>query len=127
MRYIFHATHKVPHAEERPEGASPSTLHGNAAGPLSEGLAPIVSLRGVGKRFPSGLEALSGIDLTVVRGEFLSLLGPSGCGKSTLLRIVAGLTPPTAGSCELALGGGAEKPAPAGRIGFVFQDPTLMP
>jgi NitT/TauT family transport system ATP-binding protein len=84
-------------------------------------------LRDVGKRFASGLEALSHIDLDVERGEFFSLLGPSGCGKSTLLRIVAGLTPPTAGSCELALGGAAGKSIPAGRIGFVFQDPTLMP
>lgn len=75
------------------------------------------------KRFSSGLEALAGIDLAVRQGEFLSLLGPSGCGKSTLLRIVAGLIEPTAGSCALQLAGGRA----AGRIGFVFQDPTLMP
>jgi NitT/TauT family transport system ATP-binding protein len=85
------------------------------------GDAPILELRGVTKRFGSGLEALAGIDLSVARGEFLSLLGPSGCGKSTLLRIVAGLTPPSAGTCRLELDN-----AP-GRIGFVFQDPTLMP
>jgi NitT/TauT family transport system ATP-binding protein len=78
-------------------------------------------LRGVTKRFRSGLEALAGIDLKVARGEFLSLLGPSGCGKSTLLRIIAGLTPPSAGTCRSVL-----DHAP-GRIGFVFQDPTLMP
>ena len=83
--------------------------------------APILELRNVSKRFGSGLEALTGIDLTVARGEFLSLLGPSGCGKSTLLRIVAGLIPPSAGDCRLAV-----DRAP-GRIGFVFQDPTLMP
>ncbi|HWB51020.1 MAG TPA: ABC transporter ATP-binding protein [Stellaceae bacterium] len=82
---------------------------------------PILALRGVGKRFASGLEALSGIDLAVARGEFLSLLGPSGCGKSTLLRIVAGLSPPSAGDRRLLV-----DRAP-GRIGFVFQDPTLMP
>jgi NitT/TauT family transport system ATP-binding protein len=81
----------------------------------------ILELRGVGKRFASGLEALSGIDLSVSRGEFLSLLGPSGCGKSTLLRIVAGLTGPSAGTCRLGV---SREP---GRIGFVFQDPTLMP
>jgi NitT/TauT family transport system ATP-binding protein len=81
----------------------------------------ILQLQGVAKRFASGVEALSGIDLSVARGEFLSLLGPSGCGKSTLLRIVAGLTPPSAGACRLAA---SHVP---GRIGFVFQDPTLMP
>jgi NitT/TauT family transport system ATP-binding protein len=82
-------------------------------------------LRGVGKRFASGLEALAGIDLDVTRGEFLSLLGPSGCGKSTLLRIVAGLSEPTTGNCRLDAEPDAT--ARAGRIGFVFQDPTLMP
>jgi NitT/TauT family transport system ATP-binding protein len=88
---------------------------------------PVVALRGVGKRFASGVEALAGIDLAVGRGEFLSLVGPSGCGKSTLLRIVAGLTPPTDGTCRLSLGETAGAAIPAGRIGFVFQDPTLMP
>jgi NitT/TauT family transport system ATP-binding protein len=87
----------------------------------------VVVLRGVTKRFASGLKALGGVDLTVARGEFLSLLGPSGCGKSTLLRIVAGLSEPSGGDCELHLGGRTGKAVPAGHIGFVFQDPTLMP
>jgi NitT/TauT family transport system ATP-binding protein len=88
---------------------------------------PVVQLQGVTKRFASGLEALGGVDLSVARGEFLSLLGPSGCGKSTLLRIVAGLSPPTGGSCRLQLAGQSHNAIPAGHIGFVFQDPTLMP
>ncbi len=67
------------------------------------------------------MEALRGIDLAVSRGEFLSLVGPSGCGKSTLLRIVAGLSEPSAGTCRLGIS------RASGRIGFVFQDPTLMP
>ncbi len=83
--------------------------------------APILELINVSKRFGSGLEALAAVDLRVGRGEFLSLLGPSGCGKSTLLRIVAGLTPPSAGDCRLAID------RASGRLGFVFQDPTLMP
>ena len=87
----------------------------------------VAVLQGVTKRFASGLEALGGVDLAVARGEFLSLLGPSGCGKSTLLRIVAGLSEPTSGSCELHLGGQSGRAIPAGHIGFVFQDPTLMP
>ncbi len=99
---------------------------------ITKSSPPIVELRGVGKRFAADVEALSGIDLSVARGEFVSLLGPSGCGKSTLLRIIAGLLAPSTGSCHLAIGGGTvitptRTAIPTGRIGFVFQDPTLMP
>ena len=83
--------------------------------------AAIVSLRNVGKTFERGTVALDGFDLSVREGEFVSLLGPSGCGKSTALRIVAGLSAPTAGAVEWA------DATHAGRIGFVFQEPTLMP
>ena len=83
-------------------------------------MPPLVRLAGVAKRFGSGTAALSGIDLAIGAGEFLSLLGPSGCGKSTLLRLVAGLAEPSAGT--VAWAGGAPP-----RIGFVFQDATLMP
>ena len=81
--------------------------------------ATIVSLRHVGKTFDSGTTALAGFDLDVRGGEFVSLLGPSGCGKSTALRIVAGLSAPSAGTVAWPQG---ER-----RIGFVFQEPTLMP
>jgi NitT/TauT family transport system ATP-binding protein len=57
----------------------------------------------------------------------LSLLGPSGCGKTTLLRIIAGLSRPSAGERHLALAPADCRFLAAGRIGFVFQDPTLMP
>jgi NitT/TauT family transport system ATP-binding protein len=88
---------------------------------------PIVSLRRIAKRFRSGVSALDPIDLDIGRGEFLSLLGPSGCGKTTLLRIVAGLTEPSVGERHLALADADRGAAAKGRIGFVFQDPTLMP
>jgi NitT/TauT family transport system ATP-binding protein len=88
---------------------------------------PIVSLRGVDKRFNSGMMALDTIGLDIRRGEFLSLLGPSGCGKTTLLRIIAGLSQPSAGERRLALDGAQRQGPATGRIGFVFQDPTLMP
>ncbi len=81
----------------------------------------IVSLHKVGKTFANGIRALDGLDLVVREGEFVSLLGPSGCGKSTALRIVAGLSAASDGSVAWS-----EQPA-AGRIGFVFQEPTLMP
>src|SRR6202040_1199051 len=97
-------SNNIPHAEERPKGASRST-HDAGAAPFSNTDAEqIVVLSGVGKRFASGLEALDGIDLSVARGEFLSLLGPSGCGKSTLLRIIAGLSEPSRGTCQVSLG-----------------------
>jgi len=81
----------------------------------------LLTLSGIGLRYGTGTLALDGVDLTVRRGEFLSLLGPSGCGKSTLLRIVAGLMAPTVGRVDWSA-----PPRPGG-IGFVFQEPTLMP
>jgi NitT/TauT family transport system ATP-binding protein len=85
----------------------------------------IVALRSVSKTFPNGTAALAGLDLDVRAGEFLSLLGPSGCGKSTALRIIAGLSEPSMGSIEWQA---ASIPADRRhRIGFVFQEPTLMP
>jgi NitT/TauT family transport system ATP-binding protein len=87
---------------------------------------PVVSLRGVGKTFGTGTRALDGLDLDVHAGEFLSLLGPSGCGKSTALRIIAGLSEPSRGSVlwsDLSQSGEDR----AQGIGFVFQEPTLMP
>ncbi len=77
----------------------------------------------IGRRFPGGVEALAGISLDLAAGDFVALLGPSGCGKSTLLRLIAGLDPPDSGSLAWAEG---RPPAP-GEIGFVFQDPTLLP
>src|SRR5262249_41254994 len=87
----------------------------------------IVTLRSIGKRFGSGIEALHAIDLDIGRGEFLSVLGPSGCGKTTLLRIIAGLSEPSTGIRRLSLATDAGGQIQSGRIGFVFQDPTLMP
>jgi NitT/TauT family transport system ATP-binding protein len=86
---------------------------------------PLVALRGVSKTFPTGTHALSGLDLEVRLGEFLALLGPSGCGKSTALRIIAGLSEPTEGAVEWAAT--ATSAGNENRIGFVFQEPTLMP
>jgi NitT/TauT family transport system ATP-binding protein len=81
---------------------------------------PVVELRGVSKRYANGTLALSGLDLVLRDGEFVSLLGPSGCGKSTVLRLVAGLGEPSAGRIDWQT---AARPD----IGFVFQEATLMP
>jgi len=82
-------------------------------------VTPLVALRGIDKVYSNGVQALKGLDLSVQEGEFLSLLGPSGCGKSTVLRLIAGLGDKSAGSIEWS--------SLQHEIGFVFQDPTLMP
>jgi NitT/TauT family transport system ATP-binding protein len=82
-----------------------------------------VNLRGVTKIYDNGVMALGPFDLDVRKGEFVSLLGPSGCGKSTALGLIAGLIAPTTGTVGVTQGrvrGGRS-------IGFVFQEPTLMP
>ena len=79
----------------------------------------MIRLRGVSKRFPNGTEALRDLSFTVPEKQFVSLLGPSGCGKSTALRLVAGLLAADSGDIAYPQG----KPD----IGFVFQEPTLMP
>jgi NitT/TauT family transport system ATP-binding protein len=86
---------------------------------------PIVALHGVAKTFANGIAALDNFDLDVRRGEFLTLLGPSGCGKSTALRLIAGLGEPTQGAIAWS-GSNNDKQSSPG-IGFVFQEPTLMP
>jgi NitT/TauT family transport system ATP-binding protein len=90
---------------------------------------PAVELVGVAKAFPTARGgqtlAVTGIDLTVAPGEFLSLIGPSGCGKSTLLRLVADLVQPTAGIVRVN-----GKPARQGRLdqdyGIAFQQAGLL-
>ena len=90
---------------------------------------PVVRLSGVEKIFSRGSQpvttALTGIDLEIGRGEFVSLIGPSGCGKSTLLRVVGDLIEPTSGTVSVN-----GKPASRARLdrdyGMVFQAPVLM-
>ena len=84
--------------------------------PHTEAL-PLLGFEDVAMTFPGGTVALSGVDLTVGRGEFVSVVGPSGCGKSTLLRIASGLETASAGKVTLA----------TDHIAYVFQDATLLP
>ena len=76
-----------------------------------------LSFDGIGMIFPDGTEALREITFSIAKGEFVTVVGPSGCGKSTLLRIAAGLLKPTAGDVEVD----------RDRLGYVFQDATLLP
>ena len=84
----------------------------------------LVEFRAAGKTFPNGTDALDGLSLGVGEHEFVSLVGPSGCGKSTALRMMAGLAAPSSGSISGSLPRTASGVAD---IGFVFQEPTLMP
>jgi NitT/TauT family transport system ATP-binding protein len=95
--------------------------------PISTAATPrpvVVSVRRVSKQFSNGTLAVRDVDLDLHQGEFVSLLGPSGCGKSTLLRMIAGLGETSAGTMtwpgQAAQNRGFD-------LGFVFQEPTLMP
>ena len=88
----------------------------------------MLRISGISKRFeaPHGgvTSALDGVDLSVGRGEIIGIVGTSGCGKSTLLRIVGGLDVPSAGTVEID---GRAVAGPNPQVGFIFQEPRLMP
>lgn len=89
-------------------------------------VAPALRLHELRKRFGK-VEAVAGVDLSLRRGEFLTLLGPSGSGKTTMLKMIAGFERPSSGT--IALGGrdvSALSPAERG-IGVVFQQYALFP
>jgi NitT/TauT family transport system ATP-binding protein len=79
---------------------------------------PVIRFRSVGKRYSDGTVALRDTTFAVRAGEFVTIVGPSGCGKSTILRIASNLIAPTTGVVETAS---------SGELGYVFQDPTLLP
>jgi NitT/TauT family transport system ATP-binding protein len=87
----------------------------------------LLQLAGVSKTFTNKTLALEGVDLTVRPGEFLTLLGPSGCGKSTLLKMIAGLSAPTTGTIDWPTSSYDALGEPDRLLGFVFQEPTLLP
>jgi NitT/TauT family transport system ATP-binding protein len=90
----------------------------------SAGEGRYIAFDGVAKRYGAGAPILQGIDLSVRRGEFVSLIGPSGCGKSTMLKLVAGLTAVSEGTLTVD----GMTPVNAREIvSFIFQDATLLP
>jgi NitT/TauT family transport system ATP-binding protein len=97
------------------------------AGRGAGGVRPLVSVRDLSKKFSNGTLALRDVDLDLFPGEFVSLLGPSGCGKSTLLRIISGLSEPSAGTMDWPTATYDADGNPERGLGFVFQEPTLMP
>ncbi|MBO0728450.1 MAG: ABC transporter ATP-binding protein [Acidimicrobiaceae bacterium] len=89
----------------------------DVAGRIGSAVGAGLAFEDVSLVYPDGTHALANIDLIVAPGEFVSLVGPSGCGKSTVLRLASGLLAPTTGSIAVEVD----------QLGYVFQDPTLMP
>ena len=90
---------------------------------------PIIEARQVGKRYTNAengevFQALKGVDLTVKKGEFVSLIGPSGCGKTTLLKMIDGLVTHDEGDL---LVGGKPVDGPGRDRAVVFQNFALLP
>ena len=97
------------------------------SGPQTAAARPLLRLEGISKTFGNGVTALTDINLTIRPGEFVSLLGPSGCGKSTLLKLIASLTPPSSGLIDWPQSSYDAIGTPEPALGFVFQEPTLLP
>lgn len=87
---------------------------------------PLIELDNVYKQYGTGVVAVRDMSLTIEQGQFVSFLGPSGCGKSTALRMIAGLSEVSAGKIRVN-GHAPGKGSGPHDIGFVFQEPTLMP
>jgi NitT/TauT family transport system ATP-binding protein len=100
--------------------------HGGAAAQVG---APVVEARGLGLTFATAdgpVQALTGLDLTISKGDFVSFIGPSGCGKTTFLRAIAALETPTEGT--LTVNGMSPDAARRARAyGYVFQAAGLYP
>lgn len=94
---------------------------------MQQNAPAFVRMEGVGHRYdpaPGSPFAVQGIDLDILRHEFVAVVGPSGCGKSTLLRMVAGLLLPSEGTVSVF---GKQVTGPRDDVGIVFQKPTLLP
>ena len=91
-------------------------------------MSPFIELRHISKTYRTlqneNLLALQDVSFDIARGEFVSVVGTSGCGKTTLLKIVAGLIPKSGGEVLI---GGSPVEGPRKDIGFVFQQPVLLP
>jgi ABC-2 type transport system ATP-binding protein len=85
---------------------------------------PVLSLTGLGHRYPGGRWALHDCTVSVPAGRVVALVGPNGAGKTTVLNIAAGLLHPTTGSVQIA---GRAPDRQLAKIGYVAQDAPLWP
>lgn len=83
-----------------------------------------LSVTNLYKFYPNGIEALSGIDIKVNKGEFVSIIGPSGCGKTTLFNIISGIENQSTGKIEI---NGRVIHKRSGKFGYMLQEPLLLP
>jgi heme exporter protein A len=96
---------------------------GRAGAIVPAAVAPAVAVRGLHRSF-GGRPALQGLDLTVRRGEFLTIFGPNGAGKSTLIKILSRLVRPNRGEVsvlgeDLSTDAGASIPSRIGLMGHL--------
>ncbi len=103
------------------------TARSSAAGDQKAARRQLLQLAGICKTFANNTTALEGVNLDVYPGDFVTLLGPSGCGKSTLLKLIAGLTMPSKGHFDWPQLNYDQTSEPDRVLGFVFQEPTLLP
>jgi putative ABC transport system ATP-binding protein len=122
--------------EKKAEKASDAEKESKAKPYRASPDEPLIKLRGVGKTYERGGEALkvlNNLDLDVAKGSFEALMGPSGSGKSTLLNLLAGLDKPTSGSVEIGgkrldqMTESALAKWRADTVGFIFQSYNLLP
>ncbi len=85
---------------------------------------PQIEFANVSKRYSNTGMVLEAVDLTIFKGEFVTLIGPSGCGKSTVLKLIAGLTSPTHGAIKVD---GTTPRNARETVSYIFQDATLLP
>ncbi|TPJ73942.1 ABC transporter ATP-binding protein [Mesorhizobium sp. B2-6-2] len=96
---------------------------------MTEQPPAVVSASKLGLTFQTNdgpVQALSNVDLTIGKGEFVSFIGPSGCGKTTLLRVIADLEKATAGAISVN-GMTPEQAREKRAYGYVFQAAALFP
>ncbi len=86
-----------------------------------------IDLSEVRRIYPSGIEAVSGVSLSIEPGERIAIVGPSGSGKTTLLRAIAGLEPLDGGEVSIDGLSISRLPPHLRNVAFVFQEPALYP